>query len=309
MSLLLLRNSSQNRLDIYPLSRAVDWDIRREKVKEVFVTSWDAYSKNIWDQEINTFETIIHILGGLLSIHYLATQLPDISSRRDYVYLNKSIDLADRLLSAYKSRSGILYASINLGTGAEIKYLTYFIGKELYWRKSEEDGLLPIFIYPDTGRFTSSEIRLGNRSDSYYEIGSLLSPKMDYLVYFLPGSIILGITGSLILVRELIKMYWGIYTVTETGLAPEIACAGLFPSSSNFKTAWKKDYIGYTSLDNVNAVPPVRRDNIESFWLAETLKYLYLLFSPIDFLLLDGIVFNTEAHIFPRIKQDRFQTG
>jgi mannosyl-oligosaccharide alpha-1,2-mannosidase len=72
------------------------------------------------DQEVNTFETIIRILGGLLSAHYLAIQLPDISSRRDYVYLNKSIDLADRILGAYKSRSRIPYASINLGTEAGI---------------------------------------------------------------------------------------------------------------------------------------------------------------------------------------------
>jgi endoplasmic reticulum Man9GlcNAc2 1,2-alpha-mannosidase len=46
------------------------------------------------------------------------------------------------------------------------------------------------------------------------------------------------------------------------------------------------------------------------FWgQAETLKYLYLLFSPADFLPLEGIVFNTEAHIFPRLKQEKFQTG
>jgi hypothetical protein len=66
------------------------------------------------DQEVNTFETTIRMPGGLLSAHYLSTQLPDISSKRDYVYLNKSIDLADRLLGAYESRSGIPYASINL---------------------------------------------------------------------------------------------------------------------------------------------------------------------------------------------------
>jgi hypothetical protein len=35
-------------------------------------------------------------------------------------YLNKSIDLAERLLDTYESRPGIPYASINLGTGAGI---------------------------------------------------------------------------------------------------------------------------------------------------------------------------------------------
>lgn len=32
---------------------------------------------------------------------------------------------------------------------------------------------------------------------------------------------------------------------------------------------------------------------------AETLKYLYLLFSLTDFIFLTKVVFNTEAHIFP----------
>lgn len=38
---------------------------------------------------------------------------------------------------------------------------------------------------------------------------------------------------------------------------------------------------------------------METFWLSETLKYLYLLFSPRDTLSLDAWVFNTEAHPLP----------
>jgi mannosyl-oligosaccharide alpha-1,2-mannosidase len=37
-------------------------------------------------------------------------------------------------------------------------------------------------------------------------------------------------------------------------------------------------------------------DMMQSFFLAETLKYLYLLFSPPSFISFDGWVFNTEAH-------------
>jgi hypothetical protein len=36
---------------------------------------------------------------------------------------------------------------------------------------------------------------------------------------------------------------------------------------------------GYSNLDSVLAVPPPRRDKMESFWVAETLKYLYLIFA------------------------------
>ncbi len=41
-------------------------------------------------------------------------------------------------------------------------------------------------------------------------------------------------------------------------------------------------------------------DSMESFWLAETLKYFYLLFAPPDVISLDEWVLNTEAHPFRR---------
>ena len=152
------------------------------------------------DQDVNTFETTIRMLGGLLGAHYLASRLPDAASRRDSVYLTKAVDLAERLLSAYESRSGIPYASVHLGKKAglpshadggsssmaeaasvqlEMKYLSHLTGDERYWRRAEkvmkvlddnamEAGLLPIFVHPDTGKFTTAEIRLGSRGDSYY---------------------------------------------------------------------------------------------------------------------------------------------
>ncbi|KAI0444573.1 family 47 glycosyl hydrolase [Xylaria telfairii] len=39
-----------------------------------------------------------------------------------------------------------------------------------------------------------------------------------------------------------------------------------------------------------------KADSMESFWLSETLKYFYLIFSPPDLISLDKYVFNTEAH-------------
>jgi mannosyl-oligosaccharide alpha-1,2-mannosidase len=43
----------------------------------------------------------------------------------------------------------------------------------------------------------------------------------------------------------------------------------------------------------------VSQDDLQqSFFMAETLKYLYLLFSPRDLVSLDEFVFNTEAHPF-----------
>lgn len=53
---------------------------------------------------------------------------------------------------------------------------------------------------------------------------------------------------------------------------------------------------GFTTIHDVTVMPPQPRDVQESFWLAETLKYLYLLFSDSDTVPLDKYVFNTEAH-------------
>lgn len=79
--------------------------------------------KLTWDQEqdANPFETTIRMLGGLPSGHYLSKLLPGAASPRDGMYLSKAIDLADRLLGAYESKSGIPYASIDLKTGRGIR--------------------------------------------------------------------------------------------------------------------------------------------------------------------------------------------
>lgn len=46
--------------------------------------------------------------------------------------------------------------------------------------------------------------------------------------------------------------------------------------------------------------PPQQMDSMESFWLAETLKYFYLIFSEPELISLDDYVLNTEAHPFKR---------
>ncbi|XP_073432016.1 mannosyl-oligosaccharide 1,2-alpha-mannosidase IA-like [Dendrobates tinctorius] len=63
---------------------------------------------------------------------------------------------------------------------------------------------------------------------------------------------------------------------------------------------------GYSGIKDVYATHPNHDDVQQSFYLAETLKYLYLLFSEDDLLPLEHWVFNTEAHPLPIIlKADR----
>ncbi|KAK4168557.1 mannosyl-oligosaccharide 1,2-alpha-mannosidase [Cladorrhinum sp. PSN259] len=435
------------------------------------------------DQDVNTFETTIRMLGGLLSAHYLSTEYPQLAPIQDDdpgkpgedLYLEKAKDLADRLMAAFDSPSGIPYASVNLAQykgiishadlGAsstaetttlqlEFKYLAKLTGEKDFWDKAERvmqlvddngarDGLVPIFIYATTGKFYGENIRLGSRGDSYYEylikqylqtnkkepiyeemwrealqgvrkhlvtytepsqftiigerpsgLDGELSPKMDHLVCFMPGTIALAATGGLTekeakklgtwterdeadmkLARELMQTCWGMYKFTATGLAGEITYFKISNPPLNHtaphqapeefdpdpEAEWRNAYEvrafdshnlqrpetveslfymwritgelkyrewgwemfksfmnytaveeggGFTSLQNANVIPPTTKDNMESFWLAETLKYFYLLFSPDDLLPLDKIVLNTEAHPLPRFDMGPlFSTG
>ena len=54
---------------------------------------------------------------------------------------------------------------------------------------------------------------------------------------------------------------------------------------------------GYTSINNVRDPDfPLPRDKMESFFLGETLKYMYLLFSDdLDLISLDRYVFTPSA--------------
>ncbi|KAJ3756201.1 glycoside hydrolase family 47 protein [Lentinula raphanica] len=56
---------------------------------------------------------------------------------------------------------------------------------------------------------------------------------------------------------------------------------------------------GYATVLDVDTVPVSLDDKQETFFLSETLKYLYLIFSESSVLPLQDIVFNTEAHPLP----------
>lgn len=52
---------------------------------------------------------------------------------------------------------------------------------------------------------------------------------------------------------------------------------------------------------SVTGSKPPQTDSMESFWMGETLKYFYLIFSEPDLVSLDDYMFNTEAHPLKRL--------
>lgn len=87
--------------------------------------------------------------------------------------------------------------------------------------------------------------------------------------------ILYRITGRKYLFDEAWTMFNAIQENTQTGLA-----------NGALADITRKD--GKVSV----------QDSMESFWLAETLKYFYLVFSEPELISLDEYVFNTEAHPF-----------
>ncbi|KAJ4750121.1 hypothetical protein LUZ62_084526 [Rhynchospora pubera] len=408
--------------------------------------------------QVNLFETTIRVLGGLLSAYHLS--IGGNNSTNPEMLLEISKVLGDRLLLAFSSSStpipfsdvylrdkvartapdGLSSTSEVSTLQLEFNYLSEISGDPKYYSQGMKvlehmrslpkvEGLVPIYISPQSGQFSGENIRLGSRGDSYYEylikiwiqqknrrdtdlkylyemyteamrgvrhrlvrksipkglvfVGELpygsqgdFSPKMDHLVCFLPGTLALGATKgmtkkkaiesnllsnddieNLKLAEDLAKTCFEMYEVTSTGLAPEIAYFQIKgenengPHGGNTSSEYLNDIVikhldrhnllrpetveslmylhritedpkyrewgwqifeafekytkvesgGYTSLDDVTSVPPPKRDKMETFFLGETLKYLYLLFGENDVLPLDKYVFNTEAHPLPII--------
>ncbi|GAB5355957.1 hypothetical protein AAMO2058_000249600 [Amorphochlora amoebiformis] len=64
--------------------------------------------------------------------------------------------------------------------------------------------------------------------------------------------------------------------------------------------------VGHANVKDVND-PSQKEDRMESFWLAETLKYLFLTFEDDSVIPLNKYVFNTEAHPLEKIPEQEMQ--
>ncbi|XP_048007636.1 mannosyl-oligosaccharide alpha-1,2-mannosidase IA [Leguminivora glycinivorella] len=144
------------------------------------------------DSELSVFETNIRFVGGLLSCYSLTG---------DSIFKDKAVEVADALLPAFETPTGLPYALINPSTKAsrqyhwagpnsilseigtldlEFKYLSDITGKDVYRKKVERirdalnniekpSGLYPNFINPRTGQWGQRHMSLGALGDSFYE--------------------------------------------------------------------------------------------------------------------------------------------
>lgn len=58
--------------------------------------------------------------------------------------------------------------------------------------------------------------------------------------------------------------------------------------------------IAYAAVEDVTDTNTTKANKMESFWMTETMKYFYLLYSEPSVINLDQFVLNTEAHLLKR---------
>ncbi|XP_038222869.1 mannosyl-oligosaccharide 1,2-alpha-mannosidase IA [Zerene cesonia] len=144
------------------------------------------------DSDLSVFETTIRFVGGLLSCYALTG---------DTVFRDKAAEVADALLPAFDTPTGLPHALINptnkasrqyhwagsnsilseVGTlHLEFTYLSDVTGKEVYRQKAarirevlhniqKPDGLYPNYINPRSGQWGQRHMSLGALGDSFYE--------------------------------------------------------------------------------------------------------------------------------------------
>ncbi|KAI4922131.1 hypothetical protein J4E90_000559 [Alternaria incomplexa] len=109
-----------------------------------------------------------------------------------------------------------------------------------------------------------------------------------------PGVTTIG-SKSYILRPEAIESVWYMYRITGDRHWRDAGWRMFLAIEQHTTTEY-----GNSAIDDVTKLVPELSDEMESFWLAETLKYFYLLFAEEDVISLDEWVLNTEAHPFKR---------
>ncbi|XP_076885356.1 mannosyl-oligosaccharide 1,2-alpha-mannosidase MNS3-like [Bidens hawaiensis] len=145
-------------------------------------------------------------------------------------------------------------------------------------------GLAPEIAYFNSEGYSEEHLDGGNKTSEY--IHDIVIKRADRHNLLRP---------------ETVESLFILYRITEDSKYREWGWS-IFKA---FEKYTKVDSGGYSSLDDVTALPPRRRDKMETFFLGETLKYLYLLFSDSNVIPLTEFVFNTEAHPIPIVSKHK----
>lgn len=214
-------------------------------------------------------DTTSHISGGIDSYYEYLIKCARLFDDKDCETMWKtSIESLNKYL-AHEVPTGLWYGSVNMATGERIA--THF-------------GALDAF-FPAVLALSGDLNRAKRLQESAYKmwmISGIEPEEIDYLT--------MKITYDGYPLRpEIMESAYYLYYYTKDPRYLEMGRTFLDSLIRYCKTD-----AGYAALSNVEKKE--KKDDMESFFLAETLKYLYLLYAPPETLDLSKVVFNTEAH-------------
>ncbi|XP_062055131.1 mannosyl-oligosaccharide 1,2-alpha-mannosidase IC-like isoform X2 [Lepus europaeus] len=130
--------------------------------------------------------------------------------------------------------------------------------------------------------------------ESYARSDTKLGPEVFWFVSSREAMAIYGRESSYTLRPEVVESYMYLWRQTHDPLYREWGWEVVVALEKYCLTE-----AGFSGIRDVYSSTPSHDNKQQSFFLAETLKYLYLLFSDDDVLSLEDWVFNTEAHPLP----------
>jgi ER degradation enhancer, mannosidase alpha-like 2 len=210
-----------------------------------------------------------HISGGIDSYYEYLLKSWILFGDKDCQKMWKtSVQAVNRYL-ADSSKAGLWYAQVDMNTGKKVS--THF---------GALDAFFPAVLA--RGGDVDSARRLEESAYKMWTTFGIEPEEIDYKT-------MKATSPGYPLRPEVIESAYYLYFYTKDEKYTEMGSTFLLSL-----VRFCKADVGYAALKNVETRE--KTDSMESFFLAETLKYLYLIYAPRGTLDLNKVVFNTEAH-------------
>jgi ER degradation enhancer, mannosidase alpha-like 2 len=257
------------------LSKLTQKPVYYDKAKKALVELYNRRSEiGLVGSTINVetgkwIDTTSHISGGIDSYYEYLLKCARLFDDKDCGKMWKtSIEALNKYLSQ-EATTGFWYGSVDMNSGKRIA--THF-------------GALDAF-FPAVLALSGDLNRAKKLQESAYKMWTTFGIEPEEIDYTT-----MKITYEGYALRpEIIESAYYLYTYTKDPRYLEMGRTFLESLIQYCKTD-----SGYAALKSVTTKE--KKDDMESFFFAETLKYLYLLFASPQTLDLSKVVFNTEAH-------------
>jgi ER degradation enhancer, mannosidase alpha-like 2 len=210
-----------------------------------------------------------HISGGIDSYYEYLLKAWLLFDDKDCERMWKTSIAAVNKYLADQAATGFWYGQANMNTGV---------------RTGTEFGALDAF-FPGTLALSGDIDRARKLEDSAYKMWNTFGiepEEMNYMTMRITS-------GGYELRPEVIESAYYLRHFTKDERYREMGKT-FFDSLMKYC----RTHVGYAALSDV--ATKTKKDEMESFFFAETLKYLFLLYAPPDTIDLNKVVFNTEAH-------------